>query len=514
MGKKGERVVGSGVVMLLGLVMWMGTAASDPLDDFGIGISTLTIEQTLNEIVLPVVDELIYVKGNALPDDCCWQDVEVAGTRLYLQNINVPQESVQSLASVSGSDTGLLMDILVQFDLDFFLQLCEKLIGPCVTILFCNDDVSLHFELRIRTVLDLYADAEGKPVIAGSDFFFNLAIPDKDGLCFVLKSALDVAIPALNLVANKVLPPKLNAILEGAFANVSQTIEVKGPFDLYWKLSNSTASSNTGQSVQMELDVINNCDGDTVAPFEPSPPMVDTITLLDQGHVLFQLTDSFLNNLIYTAFCAKTFDFSTEANGFTIELEETQSPEMTFINSTNSSAASITLKTSVKATRFPLRVSAKVTATAHFALFVSPTGVLSFELDPNDFVVTIDSSIPPVNKGTKEKIEAAIEAAYEAQVPLINEKLANYTFQLPQIATFNDPEILYGNGYAEIAVATAPMPTSVLGDMMTPVIVDIVEEVGNYYYGETVGSSSSQTRDLGCPGLAGVGATPIECQDL
>mmetsp|Transcript_24528 Transcript_24528/g.68754 ORF Transcript_24528/g.68754 Transcript_24528/m.68754 type:complete len:327 (+) Transcript_24528:161-1141(+) len=326
-----------------------------------------------------------------------------------------------------------------------------------------------------------------------------------------MRTAVDVAVPILNVAANKFLPPKLNAILEGAFADVNQTIAVEGPFDLSWKVSNASASSTNGQSVQLEVDVINNCDGNTVAPFEPAPAMVDTIALLEQGHVLVELTDSLLNNVLYTAFCAKDFDFSTTASGFDIELEETQAPEVDFVNATNSSAASITLKTSVVAKRFPLRVSAKVTVTAHFALFVSPEGVLSFELDPNDFVVTIDSSFPPVNKGTKEKIEAAVEAAYESKTPAINAKLAQYTIQLPDIVSLKDAKIFYGDGFTVFSVGTAAVPSYGLAEFMMPLVVEMMEEVGAFYYDDVTGSSRAQTRDLGCPSLAGAGASLINC---
>eukprot|EP00211_Chloroparvula_japonica_P020655 CAMPEP_0119123702 /NCGR_PEP_ID=MMETSP1310-20130426/3566_1 /TAXON_ID=464262 /ORGANISM="Genus nov. species nov., Strain RCC2339" /LENGTH=69 /DNA_ID=CAMNT_0007113559 /DNA_START=40 /DNA_END=246 /DNA_ORIENTATION=+ len=66
-GKRGARVMVGEVLVLLSVVMRMGTAAAGPLDDFGIGISTLTLEQALNDVVLPTVNGMIYTKGNALP---------------------------------------------------------------------------------------------------------------------------------------------------------------------------------------------------------------------------------------------------------------------------------------------------------------------------------------------------------------------------------------------------------------------------------------------------------------
>ena len=232
-------------------------------------------------------------------------------------------------------------------------------------------------------------------------------VQQKKGLCLFLSTLLDTATPILNAVANKKLPPVISQQLNSALASIPQNISLgaPSPIDLHWGLTNQSGSSIDGIGLQFVLDVLlKSPTGDKIAPFTPQPPLPGILTLLQQNQVLFDFTDSLLNNIIYSLGPKFDKEYDFKANGFKIKLTLAKTPTVKFTNQVTGrmsvasvnflviqiqlrkffiyllrrmmimqigpSAASLTIVVHVVASKLPLRISAIAVMVASFAVEV------------------------------------------------------------------------------------------------------------------------------------------------
>jgi hypothetical protein len=476
-------------------------------DTAGVAFSTETLNQLANLVIVPVVNDLLGAVGQKLPTNCCYANIEVKGSRLYLEDLTIPEESIQTTADVQTSQRGVFVEMDTVFNLTFYLHLCEETFGHCDTLVRCKGFSNIQFATTARAVIDVSADPVGEPIITVNDFFLHIAAPHKVGLCDLLSIFIDTLLPLLNDGINTIAPDLINAALAKYTSNLPQTIPFpKRPFDFHWMVSNNTASSTAGASLMLALDVLISNMDDKPGPFFPNYTLPNALDILEgESGVGLEFSDAILNNILFAYFSVKSPTLNTEVDGFKVEGELESPPMVEFTNLTGLDSAALVLKLKIVLKRDLLRIVSHSTVTTHFEVIVSSKGVITLQLDPENFVVQIDSTVPPVTNGTKTLIEKDIEDAWASAIPSVNDGLQDHGIQLPPIADFNNPDITYGNGYAALGFDTAQPPErSALLRKFFP--IEIVEAFTNPIGSQLVDSSSS------CPDLSAVGASFIECE--
>ena len=180
-------------------------------------------------------------------------------------------------------------------------------------------------------------------------------------------------------------------------------------------------------------------------------------------------------------------------------------PVLSFTNLTGLESASLVLTTKIILKKDLLRITAHATITTHFEVVISPSGQLTLQLDPNDFIVFIDSTVPPVTNATKTLIQNSIEDAWASSIPSVNEVLEENAIQLPQIANFNNPYIEYGNGYAALGFDTAQQM------MLTRDGDDVFISKFTHSFTGPIGGRLVEPSS-NCPDLSVIGASETECE--
>ena len=314
-------------VCLICVFFASGSLAVQPFNDtFGVGLSSESLTQLLNDVILPVVDDLVLAVGNALPTNCCYANVEVRDSRLYLENLTIPPESVISTGTVQTGSRGVFVDVNVDFNVTFYLHLCVETFGHCDTLFFCKGFSNLGMSTTTRLLLDLKASPTGEPIITVQDFFFQLAIPEKVGLCDLVDILLDTLVPLINDGINIVGPGLINAELAAFTSGLGQTISLNRPFDLQWAVTNSSASTTTGASIMMAIQVLESNFGDKVGPFTTTYQFPNALNVLEGGSAIaLEFSDVILNNIFYSYYSLKNYQIQTKSDGFDVTIELTSS---------------------------------------------------------------------------------------------------------------------------------------------------------------------------------------------
>uniref|UniRef100_A0A7S4KHN8 Lipid-binding serum glycoprotein C-terminal domain-containing protein n=1 Tax=Paramoeba aestuarina TaxID=180227 RepID=A0A7S4KHN8_9EUKA len=486
------------VVLLVGLSL-----AQSPVDTLGLAASPEALTGLLNKIILPIVDDVIFKVGSALPSDCCYKSVGLPGTRLYLEKLDIPQESIISSGSVTTSTQGVFTQADVAFNMTFYLHICEETLGHCTTILRCNGDANVYFTTDLRMLANIYPDENGQPVVAVDSFFFNLNAPEKTGLCNLVDVFLDTLIPLINDAINLVAPIAISEGLTAVLHDIPQTIVLpESAFDLHWAMTNTTGSSNVGSSLMFNLDVLVKDEGDQAGPFMADPSIPNALDILTgDGALGLDFSDAIINNIVYSVFTIKNPTFQTKVDGFDVEISFPASPVFAFTNKTGLDSASLTLTLKVLLKKSILRITAHATVIAFFEVIVLPEGKITLQLNPDDLNVTITSTSPPTTNSTKTAITEGIEDTWASAVPGINNDLMAHAIPLPHIADFNHPYITYGNGYAAVGFDTAE-DIHIDVDMIERLVKAVTFPIGTMVQDER-----------SCPNLGAIGAEPTECED-
>ena len=480
-------------------------------DTAGSAASPQALTGMLNDIILPVVDEVIYQVGNALPSDCCYKGVGLPGTRLYLQDLSIPKDSIMSSGTVETSARGMFVQTSTQFNVSFYLHICEETLNHCTTVLRCKGDANILFTSDLRMLVNVYGDANGQPVVFVDDFFYHLNAPEKVGLCNLVDVFLDTLIPLINDAVNLVAPTAINTGLTALLHDIPQTIVVPDDpfFDFHWAITNTTGSSDAGSSLMLDLEVLVKSLEDKAGPFEADPSIPNALNVLDgPGALGLDFSDAIINNIVYSIFVGKNPTIQTKQDGFDVEVTFPSSPVFSFTNNTGLDSASLTLKLKVLLKKGILRITAHSTTTAYFEVVVLPEGKITFQLNPNDLNVTITSTSPPTNNATKTSISDSIEDSWASAVPGINEQLMDHALPLPHIADFNNPYITYGNGYAAAGFDTVTDVAKIAGvEFVEQLVRAVIDPIGS------VMVEGSEDGGASCPNLSSLGAEPTDCED-
>ena len=362
------------------LVCCANAYVDESLISFGIGVSEDSWNGLLNAAILPIISDTIIAAGEQLPPNCCYKNVEVARTGLYLENFSLPADSVKTTGSIHTTPKGPFVTIDVQFDLDFYYKLCiDTVEDRCTTLFFCKGDSRLHFDAKTTFLIDVRADSNGEPIILINDFDFHLAIPVKSGLCEFLSAGIDVILPLINVAANIKLPTILDSVLASFTSNLNQTIVVSGqPFDLQWQLTNQSQSSAVGTSLMFVLNVLEVASGDKPGPFVPKPiPNALSLLTYNKYEVLFEVSSAVFNNIIYSYYSLKEWKKVIDADGFKITVTFLECPDITFQNiqsGADGAALHLNLKMAVKKFGVPF-TTAKANVTVYFELEVASDGM-------------------------------------------------------------------------------------------------------------------------------------------
>jgi hypothetical protein len=482
----------------------------------GLGFGSEALNQLVNALILPVVSDAVTAGGAKLPENCCYKNVELARTDLYLENLVLPASSVVTTGNVQTTSLGPFIVIDTQWDLQFHYKLCiESVEGHCTTLFFCRGDATLHFDTRMSFILDVRASSTNEPVVTLNDFDFHLAIPSKAGLCEFLSAGIDVLVPLINEAANLKVAALVNNAIAGFTSNLNQTIDGPLPtFAFQWGVSNQTASSVVGSSLMLILDVLVASSGYKPGPFTTAAaPLPNALTLLSQDdQVVFELHSAVINNIIYSFYSLKEWQKVIDTDGFKITATFLSCPTVHFEPSTNGNGASITisLKLAVKKFGVPF-TTAKANATAFFELYVTPQGEIYAQLSDNDFVVDIYSTSPPLGQSTISSLENLVTNDYYNAVPGINADLAAATIQLPPIADFSNPQIIYGNEYVVFDFAAGP--ANVAAEDIPKNVRDLTTTLTSLVADAVMSFDKPADTATSCPDLSGIGASQITCPD-
>jgi len=478
---------------------------------FSLAISTVSMNQLLNVVLLPVLGDVIEEFSQKIPQSCCYAE-PATNTRFYLENLAIPESSIVSMGTISSSSNGLLVSMRIQFDLTFYYKLCEKTIG-CIAILFCSGDATLGVDVNTKFVLKIAAGPNGEPLITFDQFNMHIDFPHRSGICFLINGLLDSAVPVLNIVLNKEVPHIISGELDKLNA-FNQTILIPGaPFDLMWQLTNYSGTSIDGLGLQFVINVLLKSLGNQTGPYHPNPPLPPILTLLQQDEVSFDVTDSLINNILDAFYLATQPAWSGTVSGWKVKANLLASPILYFTDGSGDEAEEIIIRAKLVISKIPLHFTITTTIKSYFVLQVTPQGQLYLQLSPTNFVVNIDSATPPLTNGTKTLIENEIENAWESAIPGVNEMLMAHQIQLPRIADFSNPEIVYRNGYAYLSFDTIPTarPAEETGTFLEGAVRSITQQTLNeVWYGNSTSSASASTGE-GCPKLSFFGITKIDC---
>eukprot|EP00009_Paramoeba_aestuarina_P009864 CAMPEP_0201539770 /NCGR_PEP_ID=MMETSP0161_2-20130828/70582_1 /ASSEMBLY_ACC=CAM_ASM_000251 /TAXON_ID=180227 /ORGANISM="Neoparamoeba aestuarina, Strain SoJaBio B1-5/56/2" /LENGTH=502 /DNA_ID=CAMNT_0047947187 /DNA_START=452 /DNA_END=1960 /DNA_ORIENTATION=- len=487
-------------VMVVGLVV----AQNQPFpDSFGAAASPQALTGLVNDIVLPIVDEIIYKVGSVLPSDCCYQNIGIGGSHVYLENLSIPKESIISSATVQTSARGIFFETTTNFNLTFYLHICEQLGPHCTTVFRCKDDANIVFTTDLSMLVNIYPDENGQPIVSATDFAFTLTA-DTDGLCNLLDILIANIVPVVNEAVNEIAPPFINKGLTALLHDIPQTFVLPEPFfDLHWAMTNNTGSSSDGTSLMFDVEVLIKSMMDEPGPFVPDPSIPNALIVLEgPGALGLDFSDAIINNIVYSIFAVENPTFNTKAEGFNVEITFPESPVFSFTGKEGLDSASLTLTLKVLLKKSILHITAHATATAYFEIVVLSEGKLTLQLNPDDLNVTITSTSPPTTNGTKTMITQGIEDTWASAVPGINNKLINHAVPLPHIADFNHPYISYGNGYAAVGFDTIKQNTQIEDVKFLEQLIKVIME------------QLVQDGGINCPNLAPIGAQPIECEDV
>ena len=321
-------------VIALALVQAQVNPANSTLS---VGVSTASLNQLLNLLVLPLIDQEIAQIGSELPQDCCY---ERDSTKMTIENLDIPADSIKTVGTISTTDSGALLSTATQLDLTFYYHLCQEIIG-CDTLFFCKGDANLGVEVTTKFIIDIGSTPKGEPNITFDEFSLHLSIPSKKGLCLFLSGLLDTAVPILNDVLNIIVPNILTSAFDRINA-LNQTVALPDvPFDLYWALTDQTGTSIDGIGFQLILDVLIKSLGNQPGPFYPDPALPPILTLLQQEQVTLDFTDSLLNNLIDAIYLAENRQFSFKADGWDVKLNLESQPVISFTDGAGSDASEL-----------------------------------------------------------------------------------------------------------------------------------------------------------------------------
>ena len=437
--------------VLVGVSLCQDTLQGSPSaqnSNFALAVSNELIADVLDTILPPVVYAGLSVLGPQLPQSCCY------GTQgdkeLYLNNMAIPPSSISTSVSVSD---GPKFDIDIDFDVTLYYKWCKAGLLACTTIFPCEGDATLGMKTKTKFDLELIAGANGGPEFTFKKFDFHLDI-SKKGVCFLLEGLLDTFMPFINIFLNAFLPHILGPLIHDISLPHNFTVPGPLPMNLDWTLTQGTGSNSSGLSFQGVLDILLKSTNYQKAPYTPTQPLPLAVDSIKDGVNTFDITDSFLNNILFTAYHHfQDFEFDTEQDGFKIKFSLPEQPIVNFTSASGNQAGILSLYTHVSLTKIPLKIAITSIETAHFALLFNSQGQLYLSLDPNDFVVDITSMTPPQPNATRNAIQNQIEAAWEAFVPALDETLAAHPISIP-IPGAQSPSINYFNGYARLQFTT------------------------------------------------------------
>eukprot|EP00008_Paramoeba_atlantica_P007744 CAMPEP_0201489122 /NCGR_PEP_ID=MMETSP0151_2-20130828/21035_1 /ASSEMBLY_ACC=CAM_ASM_000257 /TAXON_ID=200890 /ORGANISM="Paramoeba atlantica, Strain 621/1 / CCAP 1560/9" /LENGTH=426 /DNA_ID=CAMNT_0047874607 /DNA_START=251 /DNA_END=1531 /DNA_ORIENTATION=- len=421
---------------------------------------------------------------------------------MTIENLDIPADSIKTVGTISTTDSGALLSTATQLDLTFYYHLCQEIIG-CDTLFFCKGDANLGVEVTTKFIIDIGSTPKGEPNITFDEFSLHLSIPSKKGLCLFLSGLLDTAVPILNDVLNIIVPNILTSAFDRINA-LNQTVALPDvPFDLYWALTDQTGTSIDGIGFQLILDVLIKSLGNQPGPFYPDPALPPILTLLQQEQVTLDFTDSLLNNLIDAIYLAENRQFSFKADGWDVKLNLESQPVISFTDGAGSDASELVFKSKAVISKKLLRFTVTTTITTHFAIVVTPQGLIYLVLDPDDFVVFINSIIPPVTNATKEYIQKQIENVWAAYIPTVNAILYNHSFQLPGLANFGNPELDYYNGFVVASFDSLTQTPEEIPKPLREFVTNLTRTT--FLTAWNGGVYPEDDQNAGCPNISGGG---------
>jgi len=271
-------------------------------------------------------------------------------------------------------------------------------------------------------------------------------------------------------------------------------------------MTNYSGTSIDGLGLQFVIDILIKSLGNQSGPFHPKPPLPPILTLLQQDEVSMDVTDSLVNNIFDAYYLAVNPEWDLTTNGWKVKVNLLSSPQLYFTDGAGDDADEIIMKAKLVLSKFPLHFTVTSTIISHFEIEITPQGQLFLQISPTDFVVSIDSVTPPLPNSTKNFIENQIENTWASIIPGVNQKLLEHMIQLPRVADFSDPEIIYRNGYAYFSFDSLPSarPTADSNIPMEAMTRSITEaSLESIVYGDQ--------RTDGCPNLSFFGVSEITC---
>tara|TARA_R110002050_G_scaffold55510_1_gene125253 strand:- start:1444 stop:1797 length:354 start_codon:yes stop_codon:yes gene_type:complete len=115
---------------------------------------------------------------------------------------------------------------------------------------------------------------------------------------------------------------------------------------------------------------------------------------------------------------------------------------------------------------------------------------------------------------TIDSLENLVTTDYFNAVDGINAGLEGNGFKLPQIANFNEAEILYGDEFITVQAASLSSSDTFSVD---PLVQDITLAMASTIAREVMSFTEPAdytSRVLSCPNLGAIGASSIECPDV
>ena len=416
--------------------------------NFGFIFNNDYIYEILNIILPPILDDAVMTIGDNLPQNCCYGSK--SSYKLYLTDMHIPPMSVKSSVNVVGGKNYPQIHILVDFNVKVHYKLCKPEVVTCVELWPCGGEATLGMKTNTQFELQLVAGPHGGPIFHYKEFHVHLDMK-KNGVCLLLKTLLDTAMPFINIFLNSFVPKALSPLTH-SISSLPHNISIPGPLpiDIDWFLTAGTGSKPGALAFQGILDILLAPLNYEKAPYLPYNALPLAAKQVSKEIGLLEFTDSLVNNIIWSlSHYFKDFEFDTKENGFKVKLTLPEAPLVNFTTAPGNQAAIMTLHTQI-----PLKIVVTSVETAHFAFLFNTHGQLYLSLDPKDFVVLITSMTPPQPNNTKNKIQNEVENAYASIVPQINEILAAHPISLPTPSEAHNPSIIYGKGYAKILYHT------------------------------------------------------------
>eukprot|EP01094_Clydonella_sp_ATCC50884_P013224 TRINITY_DN234_c0_g1_i2.p1 TRINITY_DN234_c0_g1~~TRINITY_DN234_c0_g1_i2.p1 ORF type:complete len:373 (+),score=44.10 TRINITY_DN234_c0_g1_i2:650-1768(+) len=344
-----------------------------------------------------------------------------------------------------------------------------------------------------------------------------------DGLCSYIGDKIYDALPGINDQLSNQLAAAVDQALAELQASIPSSFPIGPDHTLSYQLTTNTCTDDNGFNAMGAGSIAPN--GVTPSgPYAPTPALPDATQFLsDSVDLSILLSDSLINNAIWTQYGLSNWTFSFPPNSTAVVANITQAPFIHFSSQPGTNATSINITGSASVDHNSLQTRFDFTALAHAALSVNSSGFVVITVSP-DLDLYLSNSQPPVPLAP---IAAALRKAFQYAAADINAMLQANAPHLPLAGT-----LTVSDGYA-VFQAQMSGAEEALDDVMPDMIAESLQVIFGTAQkalarafqlartgallgsGDGVSSRSveviGQSDEIQCPDLSALGAHLDDC---